>query len=280
LGFLDRINRFLGLYIDTFKAIGRPLTWLPFLVYACLQFLLLLVLQNYVNPVIYPILRPIMALMGEARADFFSHYPEMYLLLPSVYQWGKILIGILFEGLFIGMATVFFITRYYDSDKKIAVSLAFRKWPQLLIMWAIITGVLLLVNMYIPGLFGDILYKSPRRALLFDGFLKLLTVIIYSIFIYAIPAMIVYGENLWGAIRATFRLFAHNPFFSIFLALIPFLLSLPIVYAIQNVNTIVDKFSPELVFYILIAGIAADFAANYFITGTVTGFLISEREQD
>lgn len=278
MGFIDRINRFLGLYLDTFKAIGRPMTWFPFLVLALMQFGILVILEHFVHPRLYPILRPLVDLLGEGRADFFSHYPELYLFLPTVYQWGAKILGILFEGLFLGISSVYFVRIYRDRDTK--VSYAFRRWPQLIIIGAVITGILLLIVTYIPGLFSDLLTKSPRRAMAFEYLLRLAMVIIYTFFIYAMPALIVYRDGLFRAFVTSFKLFGRNPIFTFFLAFIPFLLSLPITYAIDNVTTLVDKFSPELVFYILAGSIVVGFVSNYFITGTVVKFMIDEREMD
>ena len=279
MGFIEKINRFLGLYLDVFRAIAKPLTWFPFLVYALLQFLMLLLLENYVHPYIYPVLHPLIALLGEGRADFFGHYPELYLMLPTVYQWGKLIIGVVLEGLLIGITSVYFLRAFRNGEKGVSVATAFTRWPILLIIWAVVTGILLIINLYLPDLFGDMLFKSPRRMMVFEIFLRLLTVAVYSVFIYAIPAVIVYRNGLLGAFKTTFRLFARNPFFSFFLALIPFLFSIPISYATDNVTTIVDKFTPELVFYILVAGIFVDFLINYFITGTVVKFLAEESEE-
>ncbi len=254
------------------------MTWFPFLLYAAIQFGMLVVLENYVNPYIYPVLRPLVGLLGAGRADFFGHYPELYLLLPTVYQWGKLIIGLVFEGLFIGISSVYFMRLFRRREAKTGASLAFRKWPSLLVVWTIVTGILLAINFYLPDLFGDMLFKSPRRAIAFEVFKVFLTIAVYSVFIYAVPAVIVFRKGIPGAFGATFKYFARNPFFSFFLALVPFLFSLPISYATSNVTTIVDKFTPELVFYILTAGIFIDFVSNYFITGTVVKFLIEESE--
>lgn len=279
MGFIDKTNRFLSLYLDVFKAIARPMTWFPFLIYAIMQFLMLVVLENYVHPSIYPILRPLVALLGEGRADFFGHYPELYLLLPTVYQWGKLIIGVIFEGFFIGISSVYFMRLFRRRKANTGISPALKNWPSLLVVWTVITGLLLVINFYLPDLFGDILFKSPRRMMIFEVFMRILTVAVYSVFIYAVPAIIVYRNGLFGAFKTTFRFFAHNPFFTFFLAMVPFLFSIPISYATNNVTTIVDKFTPELVFYILTAGIVIDFLINYFITGTVVKFLIEESEE-
>ena len=213
------LNRFIAVYLSVFKHFLKGRVWLPFFLYALLQFLVLLAVRNYVHPMVYPVLSPLVALFGERPAQIFSHYPGLFLMLPSVAQWVKLALGVLFEGLAVGIVSVYFLRLY--SNERPAVSLAFGKWPTLLIVWTIITAILMAINWFLPTLFTDMLYLNPRRQFVFGVGLRLLTVVIYSVFLYAVPSIIVYKNGIIGALKDSVRLFIRHPFFTFFLALVP-----------------------------------------------------------
>nr|MBN2276303.1 hypothetical protein [candidate division Zixibacteria bacterium] len=277
MNFIAKLNRLIGLYLISIRWFFRGRLWLPFILYAILQFIILIMLCNYVNPFIYTILSPLVGLLGDRNAEYFGHYPSLYLMLPFVFQWLKLAASIIFEGLAIGLTAALFIRALEPRRANNAEFPAiFRKWPALLVIWVIISGIIFAVNWYAPAIFHDYLSGSPRRMAVFDIALKLVGVVIYSVFIYAVPAVIAYGENILGAFKTSFRLFAENPVFTFFLTLFPFLLTLPITYLSEKVEIIVDKFSPELVFYILLIGIIVDAIVNYILTGAVVKFLLEE----
>lgn len=279
LGFIVKLNRLIGLYLAALKLSIRPRLWLPFFLYASLQVVVLLVCRNYVNPAIYPTISPLVSLLGEAKAELFRHYPGLFLLLPYVFQWGKIAVGIVFEGLAAGATAVLFVRAFtFSRATEWRLSYAFSKWPQLLLTWTLITAVLFAINWYLPRLFEDVISGSSRRMALFDLSLGLLTVAVYCVFIYAVPAIVVYKENVFRALGTSLSLFARYPIFSFFLALIPYLLTLPTSFLANKSDIVVIKFSPEIVFYILLAGIIVDMVVNYLVTGAVVKFLVEEQE--
>jgi len=279
LDFIDKLNRLIGLYISVLKSIIKLKIWTPYFLYAILQFIILTTCVNYVHPSIYPILSPAVALLGGALAELFSHYPGLYLLLPLVYQWGKLAAGVLFEGLATGLTVVLFIHlfgRRRSSQWKF--SEAFAKWPQLLLGWTIITGIIFVLQWFLPNVVSDFIQGSPRRTALFDIGLKVLIVAIYSIFIYTLPALIVYKQNIFRAFKTSVGFFLKYPVFSFFLAMIPYFFTLPISFLSRSSDVIVSRFSPELMYYVLLIGIIVEMFVNYIIAGAVTIFLIEEKE--
>lgn len=279
MDFVDKLNRLIGLYASVLKTVFRLKIWLPYFLYAVLQFGVLIAFANYVHPSIYPILSPLAALMGGARAELFSHYPGLYLLLPLVYQWGKLAVGILFEGLATGLTVVLF-THLFGRRLSLQwkFSEVFARWPQLLLGWTFITAILFVLHWFLPEIVSDFIQGSPRRAALFDIGLRALTVVIYSIFIYTLPALIVYRQNIFKAFKTSIGFFVKYPIFSFFLVLIPYLFTLPFSYLSRSSDMIVARFSPELVYYVLLIGIIIGLFVNYFIAGAVTKFLIEEKE--
>jgi hypothetical protein len=279
LNFIENLNRLIGFYITILKATLRLNIWWPFFLYALVQAAVLFGCLNYVHPMVNPILSPLVTLLGEAEAEMFAHYPGLYLLLPMVFQWGKLAVGFLFEGLTIGLTVILFL-RYYnpESAAEWKLSEVIRRWPQLLLGWLVISTILFMINWFIPGYFVDYIHGSPRRRLLLDFGLKAVTVGVYSLFIYTLPAIIIYRQNFVKALRFSLGFFVRYPIFSFFLALIPYLLSLPISYISTRTELVVLKFRPELVFYVLLVGIAIDLIINFTLAGTVTRFILDEKK--
>ncbi len=279
MDFLTKLNRLVGLYLFALKTFLRGGVWLPFIIYGFVQFVILIFMANYTNPYIYPILSPIANFLLDDKALLLNHYPAIYLLLPYFFQWFKIAVGILFEGLAVGLTAVL-ILKVVNSSRFADLKLNFARnnWFQLALGWTLITIFLWGLNRYLPQLFSEFLASSPRRQMMFDLVLRLLTVGLYSIFIYALPAMIVYKNSLMAAFKTSFSLFVRNPIFSFFLALLPILLTWPISYITGYADVIIEKYSPELVLYLLGAGIFIDFIVNCLLTAAVVKVLLDQSD--
>jgi len=277
LSFVSKVNRMIGLYLVPIRLFFRPIIWAPFAFYAALLLLILALLVSYTNPVIYPILSPLVGLTGEHNAEYFGHYPGLYLLLPYIFQWFKLIASLLFECLAIGLTSILFIRAIKPTEKNdLKLSSGFARWPSMFVVWFVISGIIFLTNWFAPDLFRDFLIGSPRRITAFNIALKVANIIVYSIFIYAVPAIAVYGNNILQAFRTTISLFARYPIFTIILVSIPYLLTVPTSFLSEKVGTIVDRFSPGLVAYVLLAGIIVDMIVNFLLTGAVIKLLAED----
>jgi len=267
------------MYAASLKAVFRLKLWLPFFILAAMQFLLLLLFRSYVHPNIYPLLSPLVELLGKNNADIFAQYPGLFIALPYVYQWARLILGMLFEGLAVGMTAYLFLI-YFGSQRgeRTGPAGVFSKWPQLAVAWAIVTAVILIINIYLSPLFRDFLAGSPRRLMIFDIVMKLIGVAVYALFIFVIPAMFVYGKNIFEALKTSLSLFFKYPVFTFFVVLIPYLFTLPITYLSDQSAIIAIKFTPELIFYILSAGLVVDMLVNFVMTGALVSFLLDERD--
>ena len=209
-----------------------------------------------------------------------ADFPEFHRsALPFVFQWGKLALGIIFEGFAIGWASLLFM-RYFNShrEKSVNFKTVLGRWPQLAVAWTIITAAIIAVNMFLPELFAAQLTGSPRRLIAFEALMRLLAVGIYSLFLYAVPSIVVYGNNVFSAFKTTLSLFFRFPIFTFTLALIPYLITVPTSFLSSQSSVIVEKFTPELVFYILMAGLVIDMLVNFFLTASVVNFLIEEED--
>ncbi|MFH2035887.1 MAG: hypothetical protein ABIJ45_05735 [Candidatus Zixiibacteriota bacterium] len=275
--FIEGLNRLMGVYISAAKTIWRISVWGPFFILFLMQLLLLACLNNYVNPHLYPLLYPLVSLLGDSRVDIMAHYPGLYLVLPSVFQYGKLALGILFEGLITGITVIAFLKIFAGSKYSgLNIKSAIRQWHNLLLCWVVISAVLYALNSLIPPFFTEQMYGSPRRQMLFDLGMGLMTTIFYALFIYSLPIIIISGRNFIAAIIKSLSYFRKYPIFSFFIALIAYLITLPASFLSARSETIVDKFTPEMVFYVLAFGLVLDLLINILLTGALTKFLSDE----
>jgi len=277
MALLDRLNKFLNLYLSVAGLAARPRLWLPFLIYAFLQLALLFILARYTHPLVYSVLSPLISLFSPEVAERFGHYPNLYFLLPTVFQIARLFVAVILEGLVIGLTSVM-ILRLYKSSAGFSGSIgeAAARWPQLAAGWVLITAPLIALGWYLPEFFADQLIGSPRRLLVFGAGLRLLTVLVYSVFIYALPAVIVFRTNALKGLWLSFRCFLRYPLFTFFLVFLPYLATVPISYMIERTDIVVTKFSPELVFYLLTAGLFVDMLVNFAVTAAAVVFLIED----
>jgi len=274
MGALDKLNRLFSLYGFGLKGLYKPVIWLPFFIYFCLQALLLILLNNYPNQYIYPILSPFIKLFGAEQEQFFTHYPSLYIMLPFIFQMSKLVFGILFEGLIIGLTSLLFIRSFRMGE--IPVGSAVKRWLHLSMAWILVMAVLFAIGWYLPQYFESFLFGSPKRVIVFEIGLGLTTVLVYSLFIYAVPAIVNYQINFLVALKKSLLFFFKQPIFSFFLAFIVYVTTVPVEILLYFKDTIVSKFAPELVFYILLISLIIELIAYIVFIGALTKFLVEE----
>lgn len=278
--FLNQLNRLLELYTFGLRYLLRLKNWWPFFVYFLLQFILLLVLVNFTNRYIFSWLEPVIGLLiGSEQAGAFSHYPGLYLFLPYIFQILKLIPGIVFEAVAVGLTVVLFIESYHGtSETGYRYADVYSRWLQLVLTWVPITAILFAINWFAPRILEPLLVGSPRRMMIFEVGLPLVTVAVYALFVYAVPAVIVYRTNFIAAFGKSLKFFARQPIFTFFLALIANVIPTVLYYLVGKSDFIIADFAPELVFYLLFITIIIDMVIYIIFIGAVTRFLIEEKE--
>lgn len=281
MGIVSSINYFINLIVDTFKQFGRGKIWLVLLIYSFLNWLILFVHYDFQSPLFYGLVNTWVSLMSPDEAVAFSHYPQQFILLPHYFGWAKFFFGLIFEGLFLGMAAMFFANSFRGSgkDQRFKTGNAFSCWLQLIFAWVILNGLLLLVNSFIPSLFQGFIEGSPRREYVFEFvLLPFIYTLLLCFFFFIIPSVVLFRENVFKAAKRSFLVFFRHPLtvflLSIFVLVIPVLVSAvtgrPVV--------IVEKFRPELVYWVLSAGLFLDIIVNFFWMSTAVQVLVNEEE--
>lgn len=273
---LDRINRFLGLFLGTFRNLFAGKIWLMLFIYLFANWFILFAHHNFSSPFFYKIISVWSVIFGEEQFQVFTHYPGHFLLLGVYFGWAKFVFGLIFEGLLLGFIAREFYGRYNKPNIEFSKTLK-QSWLSLLAGWVIINGLLLIISIELPELLQDYLWSSPRRQLIFDYLiLPSIFIFIFSLFYFVLPGIAIYGWSVLKSISVSVKYFISNPITCLLLAGV--VLSGPILISFVNNHPeiIVEKFKPGLVYLLLIGGLVLDILANFFWIGTSVKFLSDE----
>lgn len=278
---LGYINQFIGLFIDSLRQIGRGKIWLSLFVLAVINGFVLYMHYDFLSPLFYSVMSAWTSLVSKSAATMFTHYPMHFVLMPFYYGIAKLVPGLIFESLILGAVAIYFRNSYLEAEgsERLTLRSAVASWGSLIVAWVLINGLTVLVSIYFPDWFRFIHQDSPRRLLAFNFLIMpAIFAIILSLFFFAIPAIAIFRENFVKGIKRSLKMFVHRPITCLFLSGVilagPYLLSAIAGYS-EDIST---KFKPELVFWVLAAGLVVELLANYFWMGTAVKFLLEEEQ--
>jgi hypothetical protein len=274
---LERINQFILLIIETLRQLAQWRIWVVLLPYYFLQWFVLYLLYSYPSgPLSGPVFGWI-SLFGAENATAFGHYPQHLLLLGEYSTWAKLLIGIAFEGLVLGLVASQFQRRFIRGQGLSPSSRSLsRKWLNLAIVWVVINGLMLAAGQFLPSLLAPVV-DGPRRLLAFSFvFMPLVFTAIFALLFLAIPSVIVFQDDALRAMVRSARHFWRRPFTMFSLGIV--ILAVPIMLGALASRPIgiVDSFKPELVYWILVGSLIAEVISAFFWMGTAVRYLCSE----
>jgi len=280
MAFLKNFNQFLSILLDTVRAAGRGRIWLLLLGYAAVVALGLLALYRCFTPMTYPFSRVVLALasfVGGWDAQGFYQYPSQFIILPVAHSWFKVVFAILFEGLILGAAALLF-HRHFTGSQVTArgPKPLWSSWGQF-ILASLFLNLLLIVLSFVPGILQTFLEGNPRRQVIFELVaVPVIYAILQGLFFFVIPAIALYRDGVFQALARSFRTFIHRPLTCFFLAGVALVLPTLISLAANHPDVIIEKFYPELVYWILLLGVVADMIFNFLWVGTAVRFLVDE----
>ncbi|MBN4057091.1 hypothetical protein JYU19_02145 [bacterium AH-315-J21] len=294
--FLRSLNKFADLYRFIFKNIFSLGVWWPLLLLAGCSVIVLIGLVNYTEPALYAIVNPFLKAVGSMTSvlgispDFseqFSHYPGHFRLLAIQFEWAKLPVALLLEGLTIMLAARAFARRSLgrtgNSDVALLPHLDFVTWMRIVFVWFVIYLLIVSIAYSLPSLFETWLYASPRRAQIFDIGLFTVTNILIAPFVYAFPLFGVgvdskhNSPSITGALKRSVQLFRMYPFISVFIVLLPsFLLVYPLTWAVSPSAGFAAKLQPELMAYLLGGLIVGNMLVNLFYAGAAAKLILDE----
>ncbi|MFH2050635.1 MAG: hypothetical protein ABIJ12_14470 [bacterium] len=275
------INRLIGLFVDTLKQFGKGRIWGWLLLYFLIDLLVLEAHYYYTSPILHGFMSHWTGLFSEEQVTGFSHYPGHFIMLPYFFEWGKLAVGLIIEGLLIGAAAILFYESYVTVPKEDCFKFKdlLPSWIHLVLAYLIMNGILVAVSYFVPSLLSEWLGGSPRRILFFDWILMPgIYVVIVSLFIYMVPSIAVYRDNVLQALARSLKTFFRNPFTTIIVVTIILAGSIIISNILSNTVTLVENFKPEIVYWILLGSLIVELIMHFLWMGTTVRLLVDEEE--
>lgn len=279
MSLIGRVNRLLESYVDTVREAGCLRVWVLLLSYGAVHAAILWSLGSYPTTVGYALVHAWLQLFRPEISNGFSHYPGHLLLLPYVFDWSRFAVGLLLEGGIMGGVAMAFYDRFVESrqDERLSWRLLWSSWGNLIAGWLVVNGLMLAAAALLPGWLETWLHGSPRRQLLVQfGVLPGFYVFVMAVFFFVIPIIAIYGENVFQAVSRSVGLFARHPFGCFLMAGSVLVLPLSILTVAGRSDIIVERFHPELIRYLLFAGIVAETAAGFLWMGLAVRFMLEE----
>jgi hypothetical protein len=262
---MRQLSLLLWAWIHTTRNLASGRLWGPFLIYACLQALGLLLLTQFHQPILAPVLMP---LLRAAAGEGALHYPVFYLSLPAVFSRLTLLLDLVFGAWLFGAAFLFF----WQADRPTepagsGLRTAAASWGKLLLARLPIAVGLAVLVVWIPSLlwsaeaptgwtlravrYGTIAVGSFLEALLF----------------YAPLLILVEGRGVGAALRGSMLLFRRIPIATLGAVLIPNLIQIPISHILFRSERIVTRLSPEVVAWVILGSVIVYSLATFYIVG-------------
>jgi len=252
--------------------------FLLFIVYAALQISFVFILMFFAYPPFSSFLVPLVQrFFGEPAL----HYPNNFLILPSLFFWVNLLLSGLLGVILIGATTNLFTMSYHNKPVKLGKGLG-RTMPHYLILlaiWVVETGALLAVFIGVPALLDKIYFFTRAGNLPLQLTTSFIAIIVGSFFVYTTALIVLENAGPGKAVVKSLSMFKNYPLISILLIGIPNLIRMPIDLLSGKTQFLVSQFSPEIVAAVLILSILISVFANYFLVGTVTRYFLSVRER-
>lgn len=273
---VDASNQIVDIFVAALRQIVRGRIWLLLVLWYLCYELILYAHYDFTSPLFYTVITWWTSLPifpdTDMRSSAFTHYPGHLILLGGYFGWAKLTVGAIFEGLVLGAVARMFAQSYGDITIRSQLRLR-RRWVNLALGWIILNSLLVGVVTFLPGWLESIL-TSPRRILAFNlTVLPFCMVLLLSMLYFVLPLVAIRGENVLSALKQSLEIFGRRPFTCFFLAAIvtavPYSFALLAGYA----EVIVQRFNPDLVFWILTGGVIAELLAAFLWMGTAVRFL-------
>lgn len=275
---LQLLNRIIGIFADTFRLFGQGRAWLYLFAIFILDVILLYAHEHFQYPLFYGLITGWAKLMNHDYAIGFTHYPGHYMLLPYFFYRAKLLLGFLIEGAVLGAVALYFYRYLYQlTEEEEPLKDKLYRWLNVSIAWIVLNGLIFLSGKYLPQLFRPLLAYSPRRQLLFDyAVMPAVNVVILALLFVAIAYIAIYRVHVINGIWNSLKFFFRAPVFMLVLSGVILIIPTFFTYLLLNQNVILEKFNPELIYWILNLSIFLELFVNFFWISAAVQLLIDE----
>lgn len=258
-----------NIWLTIFSIIKKhPVVLLPFLYMILFDFLLLIIVFLFPQPPVSIVLAPIVKTFWGEK---FLHYPMNLLFLPQFFTYARNFVGI-FANLFFTGIIICFINLAYENKTLnwwTSTLKVIKKYLRIFLLWLIVLAVVYVLTKTaktVPFL------KQSSYKIQF-GIEFFINIFVQTVFLFAIPAIILENKKVYSSIVFSFKMFQQNPVTSFFIVFIPGLLFVPLGYIFAKIPFLIDKTYPEIVLYAMVFRIIVINFIDFLITSSATIFL-------
>lgn len=245
----------------------------PYLIYFLLQMLLLAV---YLAENSGSLARLWALPVSGVSAETLGHYPAHLLLLQPILGRIEIVLEVLIKSLFHG-ATVFLVAKAMRRGKPSllrAFSAAGRRYPHLLGV-SIISSAAVYAMVFLGSWLSSGMEGPARYAALGGGIATGL--LIQSLFVYAIPYIMIDGLSAVAALASGISLSLRTFTKTLLIVAVPFLLTVPVVLLDMKAEMIALQLSPDFMIHNHIASRVMELVSTYLITASSTVIFLARK---
>lgn len=256
-----------GLFFWSWKEIlqscRRPATYLPFLAYFAVQLLILGGLFWFVySPFSYIFLPLLRTLYGEHTV----HYPNNLIVMPQIFETVNMALSGLFGVWVVGRATTIFFNSEENKAKRKPTAAVRKHYFHLLGAWLGETALAMLLIWALAGLSE----KFPAGAAYLAALRMFGVIGVGALCAFRTALIVIEGMPFWTALAQSAKLFTSYGAVTYCLLAFPTLILLPLQYLLSYSAKIAFKLNPEVIAWIVAAGMIVAIVSNYFIVSGVT----------
>jgi len=208
--------------------------------------------------------------------DKFLHYPYSLFLVFKIFRYLSILTSIFLSTFAAGMTITlaYLYIKGKNFDIKRAFKITMSRYVHLLFISLIIFGLVYALNVLEKTLIIKLVTSGIGSLRInADGWFTLSVIVsvltgsvLQAFFIFTFPIALIEGKNFVISIFKGLMLSFKNIFSSLIIVLLPMLFYLPIALLRVKMFDIMQKTFPEIVFFVLLAGILVTTGINLFIS--------------
>ena len=273
MGVVRQFNALIWSWAEMLRALRRRAALVPFLIYAGVQTLLLLMLLGFTVP---PFRFFVPALLRWRFGDQALHYPNNFMVMRGALGQADIILSV-FLGALVTAAAVYLFASFFSGRKErpsegLAVGVS-KYVPALVI--ALVVAVLSQVAVRVPmSIWGGLADVSPMRFRMLRVALIGVVLVVQGIFVYGIAGVVIDNKSIGGALAGTVALAVRNPVTTLLLVAVPAAFELLPAWIMRNSSVIIYRFSPEFLAAGMLLWIVVILLINYATVGAATRFYL------
>ena len=245
-----------------------PSVLAPFIIFAAIQFLVLVCLGAFSVPPLSTVMVPIVERLGGEEA---LHYPMHMVMLPRLYHQLYLPVAVVVGFALFGWGVSLMVDHYDRAGEAVPRrgQGRFRKLiPSTMVVGFVFVAVVTAIQLIASKVSAGVANEWASRLAWLGG--MVLVFVFQALTIYSLYFLVTRTGNPLRAIAESIRFGRSHLAMTSALVITVFLIHLPVSYLTQRADRVVLKFNPELVFVLLAVGIVLEIATNYFLFASTT----------